>query len=182
MPHLTQPAPEPERRATVDATRRTVAASQVTEEQPYRFDRGGNLVRGVYDFSSDLISGGKGDKVAFERAQTFMRQQFELEMTAAAFDVDRADATALNPNRQRPTCTSTSASTATRCGRPSTRAPSPTRRRSCCRSSTAPRAWSTPTPRASSRPRRVHRHLADHHPDRRVRQGGDHPRGVGPGR
>ncbi|MGA5306511.1 phage portal protein [Micromonospora taraxaci] len=102
VPQLSQPAQEPERRATVDPTRRTVAVSRVTEEQPYRFDRGGNLVRGTHDFSSDLISGGKGDKVALERAQTFMREQFEQEMTSAAFDVDRADVTSLNPNRQRP--------------------------------------------------------------------------------
>ncbi|MET9303202.1 phage portal protein [Micromonospora aurantiaca] len=103
VPQLT-PAPrgeqEPERRPTVDATRRTVAAS-VSEEQPYRFDREGNLTRGKFDFSTDLISGSRGDVAAMDRATQFMRSQFDKDMTAR-FDTDRADVTALNPNRQRP--------------------------------------------------------------------------------
>ncbi|HYF73172.1 MAG TPA: phage portal protein, partial [Nocardioides sp.] len=61
---------------------------------PYRFDRGGNLTRGDHDFSTDLINAGKfGDLAAKSRAETFMREMF---------DVDRTDASALNPNRQRP--------------------------------------------------------------------------------
>jgi len=72
---------------------RTVTLSNVTEEAPYRFDRGGNLTAGSHDFSTDLVAWSKGDSQAGERAHTFMRAQF---------DVDRADVPALNPNRQRP--------------------------------------------------------------------------------
>jgi hypothetical protein len=101
VPQLTaRPEPE-ERRPTVDPTRRTVAASQVREELPYQFDRDGNLTRGKFDFSTDLISGSKGDPKALERAQTFMRDQFDQVMRGR-FDVDRADVSALNPARQRP--------------------------------------------------------------------------------
>ncbi|MDG4809935.1 phage portal protein [Micromonospora sp. WMMD1120] len=102
LPQVTPaPAAEPEKRATVDPTRRTVTAS-VKDEMPYRFDRQGNLARGTHDFSTDLIAGSKGDMAALERAQGFMRESFEREMTAAQFDVDRADVGALNPNRNRP--------------------------------------------------------------------------------
>ncbi|MEU8220907.1 HK97 family phage prohead protease [Micromonospora taraxaci] len=103
LPQVTPaPAAEPERRATVDPTRRTVAASQVNEEQPYRFDRSGNLTRGAHDFSTDLIAGQKGDREALARAEKFMSEQFDVAMRSAQFDVDRADVTSLNPNRQRP--------------------------------------------------------------------------------
>lgn len=105
VPQLT-PAPrteqEPERRQSVDPTRRTVAASQVREELPYLFDRSGNLTKGKFDFSTDLIAGSQGDKAALDRATAFMREQFAAQMTAAQFDTDRADVTALNPSRQRP--------------------------------------------------------------------------------
>lgn len=67
----------------------------VTEEAPYRFDRGGNLRAGAYDFSTDLIAGSKGDKEAADRALTFAKENL-------TFDVDTADATSLNPNGQRP--------------------------------------------------------------------------------
>lgn len=63
---------------------------QVTEEMPYRFDRGGNLVAAAHDFSTDLIDGLRnGDRGAYERALSFARTMF---------DVDSADATALNPS------------------------------------------------------------------------------------
>lgn len=102
MPQLTaRPEPE-ERRPTVDPTRRTVAASSVTEPMPYQFDRSGNLTRGTHDFSTDLIAGSQGDKSALERATTFMREQFDTAMRAAQFDTDRADVAGLNPNRNRP--------------------------------------------------------------------------------
>ncbi|MFI1195509.1 phage portal protein [Micromonospora sp. NPDC020750] len=102
VPQLTQARTEqePERRAVVDPTRRTVTAS-VTEPAPYAFDRKGNLTRGAHDFSTDLIAGSKGDTGALARAERFMREQFE-EQQAAQFDVDATDVTALNPNRQRP--------------------------------------------------------------------------------
>lgn len=103
VPQLTPAQREPEeRRQTVDPTRRTVAASQVTEHEPYRFDRDGNLQRGTHDFSTDLIAGSQGDRAALERAQTFMREAFDGIMRQARFDTDRADVAALNPNRQRP--------------------------------------------------------------------------------
>lgn len=103
VPQLTQarPEPEPERRATVDPTRRTVSAS-VREPAPYAFDRQGNLTKGAHDFSTDLIAGSKGDKVALERAQAFMLEQFQVQQTAAQFDTDSADVAGLNPARQRP--------------------------------------------------------------------------------
>ncbi|MFG3709487.1 phage portal protein [Micromonospora sp. NPDC047730] len=104
VPQLT-PGPraeaEPERRATVDPTRRTVSAS-VREPAPYAFDRQGNLTKGAHDFSTDLIAGSKGDAVALERAQAFMLEQFQAQQTAAQFDTDSADVAGLNPARQRP--------------------------------------------------------------------------------
>ncbi|WP_165945287.1 MULTISPECIES: phage portal protein [unclassified Micromonospora] len=106
IPARNEPA---EQRQAVDPTRRTVAASQVREELPYRFDRGGNLTRGAqYDFSTDLIAASRGDGEAMERATKFMRSQFDGAMAnkprlgEAQFDVDKADAAALNPARQRP--------------------------------------------------------------------------------
>ncbi|WP_030488189.1 phage portal protein [Micromonospora chokoriensis] len=102
VPQLTQTAQqEPERRPTVDPTRRTTVTASVSEDLPYRFDREGNLTRGTHDFSTDLIAGSQGDGKALERAQTFMRTQFD-QIQSGQFDVDRADTTALNPNRQRP--------------------------------------------------------------------------------
>lgn len=102
VPQLTQAAPvEPERRPTVDPTRRTTVTASVTEDAPYRFDREGNLTRGKFDFSTDLIAGSQGDHKALERAQIFMRDRFD-EVMKGKFDVDRTDTTALNPNRQRP--------------------------------------------------------------------------------
>lgn len=102
VPQLTQARPEPEpQRQTVDPTRRTTVTASVSEPAPYSFDRQGNLTKGVHDFSTDLIAGSKGDKVALERAQQFVLEQFEAQQ-AAQFDVDKADAAALNPARQRP--------------------------------------------------------------------------------
>ncbi|KXK61957.1 hypothetical protein AWW66_10985 [Micromonospora rosaria] len=102
VPQLTPaPRPEAERRPTVDPTRRTITAS-VEDPLPYRFDRQGNLTRGTHDFSSDLIAGSKGDGVALERAQAFMRDQFDAAMRRVQFDTDRADVAPLNPTRNRP--------------------------------------------------------------------------------
>lgn len=81
-PEGPQPQPVPRAMATVN------------EEAPYRFDRRGNLTRGAqYDFSTDLVAGSRGDGEALQRAETFVREQF---------DVDRADVAGLNPSRQRP--------------------------------------------------------------------------------
>jgi hypothetical protein len=102
VPQLTQAAqPEPERRPTVDPTRRTTVTASVTESVPYRFDREGNLTRGTHDFSTDLVAGSRGDAAALARAEEFMRSQFDEQMSAR-FDTDRADVAGLNPNRQRP--------------------------------------------------------------------------------
>jgi HK97 family phage prohead protease len=94
MPNLAAPRQQPEQRQAVNPIRRT-AQTAVAEEAPYRFDRRGNLTRGSrYDFSSDVIAGLRdGDTEAIERAQTFMRAQF---------DTDMADAATLNPNINRP--------------------------------------------------------------------------------
>ncbi|MDG4790378.1 phage portal protein [Micromonospora sp. WMMD1102] len=101
VPNLTPPAqPAPEQRAVVDPTRRTTVT--VSEPAPYSFDRQGNLTKGAFDFSTDLIAGSKGDKTAWQRAEQFMRDQFEQQEAAAQFDVDKADAAALNPARPRP--------------------------------------------------------------------------------
>ncbi|MEQ4301586.1 phage portal protein [Plantactinospora sp. B6F1] len=102
VPQLTpasRPEQDQERRATVDPTRRTATLS-VSEPAPYRFDREGNLTRGAFDFSTDLVAGSKGDRTALERAQVFVRKQFEQIM--GQFDTDKADVAALNPNRNRP--------------------------------------------------------------------------------
>lgn len=99
VPQLTA-RPEPERRPTVDPTRRTVAAS-VTEPASYRFDSNGNLTKGKHDFSTDLIEGYRGDAAALARATEFVRSQFRDQMSAR-FDTDKADTAALNPNRNRP--------------------------------------------------------------------------------
>jgi HK97 family phage prohead protease len=105
VPQLTQPAPapEPEQRQVVNPGRPT-PKDRVTEPQPYRFDRDGNLMKGVqYDFSTDLIAGSRGDAEAMERAQSFMRAQFDKTMHEQfATGVDVAEVAALNPNRNRP--------------------------------------------------------------------------------
>lgn len=86
--------PSGEQRPTVDPTRQTRAT--VREEAPYRFDRKGNLTAGKFDFSRDMIAGLKGDHEALDRAEAFVREQF------AQFDTDMADASSLNPSRNRP--------------------------------------------------------------------------------
>lgn len=66
----------------------------VNEEAPYRFDRGGNLVAGRFDFSTDLIAGLRdNDRVAYDRALQFVQTQF---------DVDTTDGAALTPTPTRP--------------------------------------------------------------------------------
>ena len=81
-------------RQVVNPTRQT-ASTSVREELPYRFDRKGNLQRGVqYDFSTDVINGLRDrDEEALNRAQQFI---------AAKFDTRVADVDELNPNIQRP--------------------------------------------------------------------------------
>lgn len=90
-----------EQRTTVNPNRPKASVS-LTEEAPYRFDRQGNLSRGRFDFSTDLIAGSQGDAGALERAQAFMREQFDSHASHAQFDVDKADVSALNPSRNRP--------------------------------------------------------------------------------
>jgi len=85
---------------------RPTGVTATSEPIPYRFDREGNLTAGVqYDFSRDLIAGSNGDGESLARATRFvqaMKHQFTYGPARASFDVDTADVTALNPNRQRP--------------------------------------------------------------------------------
>lgn len=105
MPQLAPtppPAPAPEERQTVNPTRRTVSVTATEEPIPYRFDREGNLTKGhTYDFSTDLISGSRGDSEALQRAQQFLLHMAPM-FGGAQFDIDKADAAALNPNINRP--------------------------------------------------------------------------------
>jgi phage head maturation protease len=90
-----QPAAEPdvpEQRQVVNPTRLT-ASTVVTEPEPYRFDRRGNLRMGSHDFSRDLFAASKGDNAAHDRA---------MEFVSAQFDVATGDVNELNPTRQRP--------------------------------------------------------------------------------
>lgn len=70
--------------------------ARVTEAPPYRFtydNQGARHLRpGTHDLSSDLILSARGDVAASDRLAHFM---------TVAFDVDRADATALNPSPTR---------------------------------------------------------------------------------
>lgn len=107
MPQVTpapqQTPPEDEKRQTVNPNRR-VAVTATKEELPYRFDREGNLTKGVqYDFSKDLISGSQGDGEALRRAQMFLETMAPFFTHGHhGFDIDKADAAALNPNINRP--------------------------------------------------------------------------------
>lgn len=96
-------APPAEQRQTVNP-RRPVATTQVTEQPAYRFDAKGNLGRGKFDFSTDLIAGfSHGDAEALDRATNFMREQFRaMEEGPANFATAMTDVQPLNPNRQRP--------------------------------------------------------------------------------
>jgi phage head maturation protease len=79
-----------EKPATVNQTRLTAS---VTDPAPYRFDRRGNLQAGSHDFSRDLFSASMGDLTAKDRAETFVREQFNVITT---------DVNELNPTRNRP--------------------------------------------------------------------------------
>jgi phage head maturation protease len=74
----------------VNQTRLTAS---VNEPAPYRFDRRGTLHPGTHDFSRDLFSASMGDMAAKERAESFVRAQF---------DVITTDVNELNPTRNRP--------------------------------------------------------------------------------
>lgn len=69
------------------------AKFEVSEAAPYRFDGG----LGKHDFSTDLISGLKGDSESYDRVVTFMKDAFTPK-----FDVDTGNVTTLNPARNRP--------------------------------------------------------------------------------
>lgn len=69
------------------------APARVTEPEPYRFDRRGNLMRGSHDLSSDLFAASQGDTTALERATQWVARQF---------DVATGDVNELNPTRNRP--------------------------------------------------------------------------------
>lgn len=83
--------PAPERPIPVDPTRNFGNSVTVNEEQPYRFDRKGNLTAGRFDFSTDVISGLKDhDAEALKRAEKFVADSW------VAFDTKTTDATSLN--------------------------------------------------------------------------------------
>jgi len=98
--------PAAEQRDRVNPVRPTpgqpnqVRPVQVNEPPTYRFDSKGNLGRGAFDFSSDLIAGFSGDTEAMERATTFVRKQFEP--VQQQFATAMTDVATLNPNIQRP--------------------------------------------------------------------------------
>lgn len=86
----TEDAPQ-EQRQLVNPTRLTAS---VTESEPYRFDRKGNLCSGSHDFSSDLHAWStERDQAAHDRAMEFVRSQF---------NVATGDVNELNPTIQRP--------------------------------------------------------------------------------
>jgi len=88
--------PKPAAGPEVIAPATSAATFDVTEESPYRFDRGGNLKSGKFDFSTDLIDGLRnGNREALDRALGFAQENL-------TFDVDMADAASLNPSIQRP--------------------------------------------------------------------------------
>jgi phage head maturation protease len=91
VPEPRKPADEaPAERQVVNPTRLTAS---VTEAEPYRFDRKGNLHKGTHDFSTDLIAAHAGDQAAHDRAISFVQARFNV----ATGDVNEA-----NPTIQRP--------------------------------------------------------------------------------
>ena len=100
-------------RPTIDPTRTPVPAAQVSEALPYRFARqAGRYVFAAdadHDFSTDLFAvvrakmEGRHDADAEKRVNGLIATAFSSDNTTAMFaDVERADVTALNPNRHRP--------------------------------------------------------------------------------
>lgn len=102
LPGVMRPAPQQphveEGPIVVDPTRRT-ASVVVSEEDPYRFDRGGRLTKGTqYDFATDLIAGLKDkNEEALKRATAFVSKKFDIVNVE-----DTTDVASLNPSRQRP--------------------------------------------------------------------------------
>lgn len=91
-------------RPTVDPTRATPGAVQVTEALPYRFasDSGRYVFRSdaPHDFSSDLFAVMDTSTPAVERAAAELRVNGLIQ--AAFADVETADVVALTPNTHRP--------------------------------------------------------------------------------
>jgi HK97 family phage prohead protease len=93
--------PQPEQRPIVDPTRRPVGGARTEEPPNYVMDRNGNLGKGKFDFSSDVIEGLRDhNPEAIERAEGFIQAQFASELST--FDTSMANVAALNPSRQRP--------------------------------------------------------------------------------
>jgi HK97 family phage prohead protease len=82
----------------VNPTRGGTGVGRVTEPEPYRFARERNgerlLVRGTHEFSSDVFLAYRGDQVARERVETWIRAQFDATTTT--------DVAGLNPVGYRP--------------------------------------------------------------------------------
>jgi phage head maturation protease len=87
-----QPVAAPPVRPVVDPTHTPPAT--VTEPEPYRFDRAGNLLPAAHDFGRDVIVGLRdNDAAARERALAFVQAQFDVVTT---------NVNELNPTRNRP--------------------------------------------------------------------------------
>jgi hypothetical protein len=76
--------------------------AQVTEPEPYRFDRRGNLGRGSHDFSTDILAGwgpsSNQDQAARDRVDTFVATQFQREQ----FAITPGNVAALNYPQNKP--------------------------------------------------------------------------------
>jgi HK97 family phage prohead protease len=97
QPQTGQGQPEP--RQVVNPTHGP-GPVKVSEPEPYRFDRKGNLTSAKFDFSTDVFNGFKGDAEALDRATRFMRTQFDKMMRVEG--ITGADVATLNPSEQRP--------------------------------------------------------------------------------
>jgi HK97 family phage prohead protease len=86
-----------ETRETVNPNRETAAA--VREPLPYVFDRGGNLLTGDHDFSSDIVAMGKAKDQ--DGSQTDAGRRV-MALLKAAFATATTDVDELNPAIQRP--------------------------------------------------------------------------------
>lgn len=86
----------PQVRAVVDpaAGRRP---ADVTDPEPYRFDRRGNLRPGAFEFSADIFAGWHKDGTRDPAAQRRV-----MEFITAQFDVITSDVNELNPSPNRP--------------------------------------------------------------------------------
>jgi HK97 family phage prohead protease len=102
-PTSAAPAETTEPRPTINPTTRPVAGTQVQEALPYRFsyESGRHTFRGdaEHDFSTDLFNVINARHTGRDASGALARVN---SLISAAFDVDRADTAAINPNKYRP--------------------------------------------------------------------------------